>query len=68
MTFIPFDYSANEDDTEKVKDAKLALKQKINDRFSQIGTSEETLGTDDFADTLLDDIKIIMNNILVNKR
>lgn len=62
QTFIPFDYSANEDDNEKVKDAKLALKQKINDRFSQIGTSEETLGTDDFADTLLDDIKIIMNN------
>ena len=62
QTFIPFDYSANEDDNEKVKDAKLALKEKINYRFSQIGTSEDALGADDFAKTLIDDIKTIMNN------
>lgn len=61
-TFIPFDYSASEDDSEKVKSAKIALKEKINDRFSQIGTEEETLGTDAFAQTLLDDIKTIMSN------
>ena len=52
-TFIPFDYSASEDDSEKVKSAKIALKEKINDRFSQIGTGEEALGTDAFAQTLL---------------
>ena len=61
-TFIPFDYSASEDDSEKVKSAKIALKEKINDRFSQIGTGEEALGTDAFAQTLLDDIKTIMSN------
>lgn len=61
-TFIPFDYSASEDDNEEVKNAKVSLKEKINNRFKQIGTNETALGTDDFAKELLDDIKAIMNN------
>jgi len=62
QTFIPFDYSTSEYDNEKVKKAKVNLKEKINNRFLQIGTNEEFFGTDEFAKTLLDDIQIIMNN------
>lgn len=61
-TFIPFDYSAREDDGEDVKDAKIALKEKINDRFSDVGTDRNTLNTDEFSEYILEDIKTIMTN------
>lgn len=61
-SFVPFDYSTNEDDNEKVKKAKESLKEKITERFSEIGTDTDSLGTDAFAKTILDDVKTIMNN------
>jgi penicillin-binding protein 2 len=60
-SFIPFDYSTNEDDSEKLKEIKTSLKDKIAGRFDQIGTDSNALGTDQFAKTLVDDIKNIMN-------
>ncbi|MGG7176792.1 penicillin-binding transpeptidase domain-containing protein [Clostridium paraputrificum] len=59
-TFVPFDYSNNEDDSEKLKEAKKSLKDKIADRFSKIGTNEQALGTDEFSRTIIEDIKNIM--------
>lgn len=61
-TFVPFDYSDNEDDNEALRSAKTSLKKKINDRFSEIGTGSDSLGTDAFAKALLEDIKSIMEN------
>lgn len=57
--FVPFDYSTDEDDKEKVAKAKEALKDKINERFNEI-TGSDTINTDEFADEILDDIKDIM--------
>lgn len=61
-SFIPFDYSDNEDDTEKLREAKTSLKEKINDRFSEVGTNSTSSNMDTFAKSLLEDIKSIMNN------
>ena len=59
--FVPLDYSKNEEDEEDVKNAKVDLKEKITNRFNQIGTGENALGTDDFAKYILDDVKKLMN-------
>lgn len=58
--FIPFDYSNNGNDSEKLKEAKTSLKDKISERFNKIGVDNQALNTDDFAKTLIDDIKNIM--------
>ena len=60
--FAPLDYSKNEDDEEDVKNAKADLKEKITNRFNQIGTDEQALGTDAFAKDILDDVKKLMNS------
>ncbi|MGL5150261.1 MAG: penicillin-binding transpeptidase domain-containing protein [Clostridium sp.] len=57
--FIPFDYSANEDDKQELSDAKKALKKKINDRLMLAGTGVG-VGFDDFVKSILPDIKTIM--------
>lgn len=59
-TFVPFDYSSNEDDPEKLKEAKVNLKNKISDRFSKVGTNEPALGTSEFTKLIMNDIKDIM--------
>lgn len=59
-TFVPLDYSKNEEDEENVKEAKEKLKEKIYDRFSQIGTGEDALGTDAFAKYILNDVTNLM--------
>ncbi|WP_143315647.1 penicillin-binding transpeptidase domain-containing protein [Clostridium sp. HBUAS56017] len=60
-SFIPFDYSNNDADSEKLKEAKTSLKDKVAARFEKIGTDSSALGTDAFAKTLVEDIKNIMN-------
>lgn len=59
-TFVPFDYSSNDDDPENLKAAKVSLKEKVSDRFSKIGTSEDALGADAFSKSILSDVKDIM--------
>ncbi|MDS0528015.1 penicillin-binding transpeptidase domain-containing protein [Clostridium sp. SHJSY1] len=59
--FVPFDYSNNGDDSERLKEIKISLKDKVADRFNKIGVDNSGLNTDEFAKTLLDDIKNIMN-------
>lgn len=62
--FIPFDYSASEEDSEKVKNAKISLKEKITNRLQKVDPNNlKTLSdSDSFAKTLIDDIKTIINN------
>lgn len=60
-TFVPVDYSKNEEDEEDVKEAKEKLKEKIYERFNQIGTGEDALGTDAFAKYILNDVTNLMN-------
>lgn len=59
--FVPFDYSDSEDDSEKLKEAKTALKVKITARFNQIGIGDEKSDTDSYKKTILDDVKKIID-------
>lgn len=61
ISFIPFDYSANEDDNEDLKNAKLSLKEKINERFKLVASNESAMNTTEFAKSILDDVKNIMS-------
>ncbi|HEY5525833.1 MAG TPA: penicillin-binding transpeptidase domain-containing protein, partial [Clostridium sp.] len=59
--FVPFDYSDSEDDSEKLKEAKTALKAKITERFNAIGIGDEKSNPDEYAKIILDDVKKIMD-------
>ena len=61
-SFIPFDYSDSEEDTENLKTAKKALKDKIAARLQQVGSDPSALNSDPFAKTLVEDIRSIMDN------
>jgi penicillin-binding protein 2 len=61
-SFVPFDYSDLDDDTESLKAAKKSLKDKISARLQQVGIDSSALKSDPYAATLVDDIKNIMNN------
>lgn len=63
-SFVPFDYSSNEEDSEEVKSAKLSLKNKVTERLQKVDpdNSKTSSDSDSFAKTLIDDIKKIMNN------
>lgn len=58
-SFVPFDYSANDDDGDELKSAKVELKDKIKDELLKVG--EETLRVDDFSEEILDNVTSIMN-------
>lgn len=66
-TFIPFDYSYRDEDTEKVYNAKKSLKDKVEAAFWKLGTEEELTNNEAFEKTLLDDIKTIMRHSEVYK-
>ena len=61
-SFVAFDYSDSEDDTENVKLAKKSLKEKIAARLQQVGSDSSALDSDAFAKTINDDIRSIMDN------
>ncbi len=61
-SFIPFDFSYRDDDSEKVKNLKVDLKQKIKDRFEIIYTGKTTMGQNEFAASIMSDVKGIMQN------
>lgn len=63
--FIPLDYNNNEDDDEKLKNAKKNLKEKITNTLNNIGTEDEIKSSmeaqKELKKLILDDIKDIMN-------
>ena len=63
-TFVPFDYSNKNDDTDELRKAKSSLKEKIANRIKLINPDEPSTmsGSDQFATEIVDDIKDIMNN------
>lgn len=61
-TFVPFDFSYRDDDSEKLKEFKVDLKQKIKDRFEAVGTGKALSNQDAFALSILPDVKGIMEN------
>ncbi|GAA0069876.1 penicillin-binding transpeptidase domain-containing protein [Clostridium sardiniense] len=65
--FIPFDFSYKDDDSEKVKNLKVDLKQKIKDRFEVVATGKSAMGQNEFAASILSDVKGIMQNSDVYK-
>ena len=66
--FVPFDYSYRDEDSEKVNEAKKSLKEKIENAFWKLGTYEEVKSNEEFAKTLLSDIKVIMKNSEIYKK
>ena len=62
QTFVPLDYSYMDDDSEKLRQAKKDLKDKITNALSKVGTDEVITSQDAFAKTIIDDIMSIMNN------
>lgn len=67
-SYVPFDYSYRDEDSEKVNNAKKSLKTKIEEAFLKLGTGEELKSNEAFAKTLLDDIKTIMKNSELYKK
>lgn len=65
--FIPFDFSYKDDDSEKVKNLKVDLKQKIKERFEVVATGKPAMGQNDFAASIVSDVKGIMQNSDVYK-
>ncbi|MBU5488933.1 penicillin-binding protein [Clostridium sp. MSJ-8] len=63
-SFVPFDFSARDDDSEELKDAKVSLKDKIINRLKSVDPNNvSALGnSDEFAKKLISDIKKIMDN------
>lgn len=67
INFIPFDFSYTDDDSEKVKNLKVDLKQKIKERFEVVGTGTTGKNENEFAASILSDVKGIMQNSDVYK-
>ena len=61
-TFIPFDYSYRDEDTEKVYNAKKSIKEKVEAGFWKLGTDEEIRNNEAFEKQLIDDVKTIMRH------
>jgi len=60
ITFCPFDYSDNEDDSEQLKSAKTALKNRIKYELEKV--EEEKLNSNQFAADLVSYVEEVMNN------
>ena len=60
-TFIPLKISKNDDDTDELKAAKEDLKSKISDTLSKVGTDEEISDNTKFAESIVDNVKKIMD-------
>jgi penicillin-binding protein 2 len=60
-SFVPFDYSSNDDDSEKLSKAKTNLKNKITETFKKVGTDDEVKDNTVLEKDILEDIKTIMN-------
>ena len=61
-SFIPFDFTFSDDDGDKVKELKTDLKSKIKDRFEEVFVNKDAMKQDQFALSILPDVKGIMQN------
>ncbi len=59
--FIPFDIKYSEDDIEEVKNAKAAIKDKMSDYLSKIGTDESKSTFDEFVKEIKTHVEIIID-------
>ena len=58
--FIPVDISKNEDDSEELKNAKEAVKNKIREILQKVGTDEQMNDYNKVADLMLPEVKAVM--------
>ncbi|WP_244833577.1 penicillin-binding transpeptidase domain-containing protein [Clostridium sp. BJN0001] len=61
-SFIPFDFKISDDDNQKVADAKKSIKDKMVESLNKVGTDESLMSHDEFAKSVKDDIRTIMDN------
>ena len=62
ISFIAFDIGINEEDNEKLAEAKKNIKDKVADALDKVGTDEQIKSVDDFAKSLKNDINDIMES------
>lgn len=67
-SFIPFDYSDREDDSEELKKAKTSLKAKITEELQKFGDENISANSDSYSKTLREDIKNIMDSSELYKK
>ena len=61
--FVPFDIQYSEDDNEEVKNAKKAIKDKMENTLAKVGTDEfNNINENDFIKEIKKYVKIIMEN------
>ncbi|MDU6036985.1 penicillin-binding protein [Clostridium butyricum] len=61
--FVPFDIQYSEDDNEEVKNAKKAIKDKMEDTLEKVGTDEfNNINESDFTKEIKKYVQIIMEN------
>lgn len=61
-SFIPFDFSKDENDSEILSNAKESIKQKITDTLWKVGTPEEDGNYEKFAESIRPDVKTVVEN------
>lgn len=60
--FIPLDIRKSDDDTDELKIAKQALKDKVISSLETVGTKEHSSDADAFAENIEKEIKAVMNS------
>lgn len=66
--FVPFDIRVNEDDNDEVSKSKQAIKDKVAESLSKVGTDEAMMTHDEFAKDIKKDVQNIMDNSEEYKR
>lgn len=67
--FIPFDIRYSEDDNEEVKNAKKAIKDKMEETLAKVGTDDfSNINQNDFTKEIKKYVQIIMDNSDVYKQ
>ena len=59
--FANFNISKNDADSKELAQLKVDLKSKITDALELVGTEKQITNADSFAETIVDDIKVVMN-------
>ncbi len=59
-TFIPLDISKNEEDSEELKNAKEAIKEKIKEILQKVGTDEQMNDYTEVANLMVPEVKAFM--------
>lgn len=68
-TFIPFDIGISDNDNKEVEQSKKAIKDKVSETLSKVGTDDKSIMThDEFAKSVKPDVLNIMNNSDIYKQ